>query len=94
MLPGVDLAGIVKNKQHLDILPGEGPRNVIFSVDAAAAEVTEAFQEISLATPGSESEPGLLLEPKIKILLSIRDFLKKHIDLLRKSEHKKMITFV
>ena len=56
MLPGVDLAGIVKNKQHLDLLPGEGPCNVIASVDASTAEATEALQEISLATPGRQSD--------------------------------------
>ena len=56
LLPGVDLAGIVMNKQHLDFLPGEGPRNVISSVDASTAEATEALQEISLAAPGRKSD--------------------------------------
>ena len=56
MLPGVDLAGIVKNKQHLDFLPGEGPHEVISSVDASTTEATEALQEISLATPARKSE--------------------------------------
>ena len=49
------LPGVVKNKQHLDFLPGEGRRNVIASVDASTAEATEALQEISLATPGRKS---------------------------------------
>ena len=34
----------------------EGPCKVILSVDAAEAEATEAFKEIQIATPGSDSE--------------------------------------
>ena len=55
LLPGVDLAGIVKNKQHLDFLPGEGPRNVMASVDTSTAEETEALQGITIGTPGRKS---------------------------------------
>ena len=51
LLLGVDLAGIVKDNQHLDVLLGEGPHKVIFSVEAA-----EAFKEIQIVTPGSDSK--------------------------------------
>ena len=56
--PGVDLAGIVKDKQHLNFMPGEGPRKVIFqtaSADTPTAEATNAMELISLATPGRNS---------------------------------------
>ena len=53
--PGVDLAGIVKNNQHLNSLPGEGPRNVIASADISTAEATEALRGITIATPGREN---------------------------------------
>ena len=56
MLPSVYLAGIVKNNQHLDFLPGEGQRNVIASMDTSTAEATEALQEITIATPGRKSD--------------------------------------
>ena len=53
--PGVDLPGIVKNKQHLNFLPGEGPRNVIASVETSTAEATEALKGITIVTPGREN---------------------------------------
>ena len=53
--PGVDLAGIVKNKQHLNSLPGEGPHNVIASMETSTAEATKALKGITIATPGSEN---------------------------------------
>ena len=56
LLPGVDLSGIVKNNQHLDFLPEEGPRNVIASVDTSTAEATEALQGITIVTPGRKSD--------------------------------------
>jgi hypothetical protein len=52
--PGVDLVGIIKNNQHLNSLPGEGPRNVIASADISTAEATEALRGITIATPGTE----------------------------------------
>ena len=48
LLPSVDLAGIVKNKQQLNFLPGEGPRNVIASVETSTAEAREALKESQL----------------------------------------------
>ena len=53
--PGVDLVGIVKDKQHLNSMPGEGPRKVIASADTSTAEATKALELISLATPGRNS---------------------------------------
>ena len=53
--PGVNLAGIVKNKQDLNSLRGEGPRNVIPSVETSTAEATEALKGITIATPGREN---------------------------------------
>ena len=55
LVPGVDLAGLVKDNQHLDVQPGEGPRNVIASVETSTAEATEALKGITLATPGRKS---------------------------------------
>ena len=56
MLPDVDLTGIVKDNQHLDVMPGEGPRKIFYSVAAAEDEATEAFKEIRIAVPGSDNE--------------------------------------
>ena len=50
--PGVDLAGIVKNKPHLNFLAWDGPRNVIASVETSTAEATKALKGITIATPG------------------------------------------
>ena len=56
--PGVNLTGIVKNKQHLNFLPGEAPRNVIASVETSTAEATEALKGITIATPGRKNAAG------------------------------------
>ena len=58
LVPGVELAGIVKDNQNLNFMPGEGPRKVIFqiaSADTPTAEAINAMEQISLATPGKKS---------------------------------------
>ena len=88
--PGVDLAGIVKNNQHLNSLPGEGPRNVIASTETSTAEATEALKGITIATPGRENAARSAMDKDGKKKSSGRAAEQRKMKLQKKHKSKRL----